>query len=1285
MGTGAETRRAPVAAAGAGDSFLKYLDSSHLVQRAISILAGDSAGEGEGLGAGGGAGAERVVKAAGRGAQAAAQAAPQSTEAEARTKAPSRCSVSGAPGSLPYLLAAYLYSRLGKTVLVLCPDLQQAEAARDDIEFFLGSDSVLFFPEEDHSLTVHSWPSSLRNSRITCLSRLALNKEPLIVVASARAQLRKVPSPRVLRDAVVGVKAGAALDPDALAARLGYLGYNRVPAVEGYGDWSRRGGIVDVFTYGRENPLRIEFGPENVESVREFDPVSQRSVRSLGEALILPTHELVLDAERIEAAADYLDGLEDQAHSAVAETVRHNVYFEGVEWLAGLYDQILTTPLSYITDDAVVVEIDPSGIEAAVEEREEEIERFLDRSFEPPFPLPYSPHVLFSSSRQVAEKLRAASALEVLALGSAHAQGSVGGLAGPGGRLGEEAEGGERPAPGAEGGRALAPPAEAPPGEAPPVDGPQSASQAVELPASYDASAPRPAPQAHVPLPASDGASAPAVIKLGANPQEPVARSMRSLRSYLVRLQEQGLATYILCDNTGQRDRLEEILGRAPATLQVGVISGGFSFPDAGFSILTDHQIFERFRRRRRRRAAVPGVPVKQLMSLRPGNYLVHVDHGIGIYRGLTRLVVDGHETDCLHIDYAMGDRLFIPADQLHLLQKYVAEEGRVPNMNRLGTGAWSRTKARVKKAVKDMAEQLIKAYAIRKARPGHAYPPDDTWQAELESSFVYEETPDQAWASREIKKDMESDKPMDRLVCGDVGYGKTELAVRAAFKAVTGGKQVALLVPTTVLAEQHLATFKERMERFPIKIEVLSRFKTRGQQKKILQALEAGDVDIVIGTHRLLQKDVKYKDLGLVIIDEEQRFGVAHKEKIRGMKAVADVLTMTATPIPRTLHMSLMGARDMSVINTPPKGRFPIHTEILDFNDDVIGDAVLREVDRGGQCFFIHNWVQSIDAMAVYLSRLVPQVRIAVAHGQMAERKLESVMLEFMERKYDVLVSSMIVESGLDMPNVNTIVINRADRFGLAQLYQLRGRVGRSHVKAHAYLLIPPRRALTEEAMKRLRVLEEFEDLGAGFKIALRDLEIRGAGNLLGPEQHGFLWSVGFDMYCKLLEEAVRELKGEEIESAVIPKMVTDLDAYLPDDYVPDGGEKVNLYKRLAETLTTADVDSMQEELIDRFGDPPPQAKTLLDLRRVRILAGRASMGYLSVKRGMVEAEGAREFTAKEVRGLLSDVSLPVELYGKRKFGIRLRTGQIDPLRPALTLFSQMAKGLKGAAAARK
>ncbi len=1235
METRSDYRKAPAGFSGIGSSYLRYLDSSPAVGRIVSLLSEGAVGFRDGAkGSPGGRDGSPGGAAAG---------AARGREPGDAAEAARGCMISGAPGSLRHMLAAYLRARLDKTVVVLCPDLQQAEAARDDLEFFLGGDRVLFFPEEDHSLTIHSWPSSLRNARLASLAALAVNGDAAVLVAPARALLRKVPSPKVMREAVVEVKVGLELDPETLAGRLGYLGYSRVPAVDAYGDWSRRGGIIDVFTYGRENPLRIEFGPEAVESVREFDPVSQRSVRSLDEAVILPTHELVLDPGRVEAAADYLEGLEEEPMSALADTVRHNVYFEGVEWLAGLYDQSLTHPLSYIPHDAVVVRVDPPGIETALEDRHGEINKFLDRSFEPPFPLPYPPRELFSSAGEVEERLLSLGGLEVLSLVTSQAFSLP--------RSSEE--------------RSV----------------PERSPERTRDPAATPAERPggRPAEPSQKKEPRGRGREQPgSVIRLGASAQEPVARSMDSLRGYLDRLHEQGMSTHVLCDNTGQKDRLEEILGRVPATFEVGVISQGFSFPEAGFALLTDHQIFERFRRRRRRRAAAPGVPVKQLMSLQPGNYVVHVDHGIGVYRGLRRIVVDGHETDCLHIDYALGDRLFLPADQLHLIQKYVAEEGRAPNMNRLGTAAWSRTKARVKKAVKDMAEQLIRAYAVRKARPGHAFPPDTTWQSELESSFQYEETPDQAWAAAEIKKDMESDKPMDRLVCGDVGYGKTELAVRAAFKAVTGGKQVAVLVPTTVLAEQHLSTFRERMERFPIRIEVLSRFKTRARQRKTTEALKAGQVDIVIGTHRLLQKDVEFKDLGLVVIDEEQRFGVAHKEKIRGMKALADVLTMTATPIPRTLHMSLMNARDMSVINTPPKGRFPIHTEILDFNEEIIADAILREVDRGGQCFFIHNWVRSIDAMAIFLARLVPQVRIAVAHGQMSERALESVMLDFMNRTFDVLVSSMIVESGLDMPNVNTIVINRADRFGLAQLYQLRGRVGRSHVKAHAYLLVPPRRAISEEATKRLRVLEEFEDLGSGFKIALRDLEIRGAGNLLGPEQHGFLWSVGFDMYCKLLEEAVREIKGEEVEIVAIPKMVTDLDAYLPDDYVADGGEKVNLYKRLAETISIVEVDSLEGELADRFGELPSQARALLDLRRVRILAGEARMGYLSVRRGMVEAEGARKFTRNEVELLLSDVSLPVELYGKRKFGLRLRTGEIDPLRPALTLFSQMSKGLK-------
>jgi transcription-repair coupling factor len=1228
------------------------------------------------------------------------------------------------------MLAAYLHAKLNKTVFLVCSDLQQAEAARDDLEFFLGPEPVLFFPEEDHSLTVHSWPPTVRNWRLTCLAKLAINREPHVVVASARALLRKVPLPEVLRVAVVSLKVGDESNPEELGERLGFLGYGRLPAVEGYGDWSRRGGIVDVFSFGRENPLRIEFGEERIESIREFDPTSQRSVESLEEAFVYPTHELVLDNTRIERAANALEARGDEPFSSLADTVRHNVYFEGVEWLAALYHRRLCSPVSYVPRDAVLVALDPTGLEAAMEERERELDRFLERGFEPPFTMPYDPGEIFLSSDEVIRAMTSFNRLDVLTLGFARATAGAAhlrqerpweGARSPGvpgngppteladkhdtpsqirratdeaaGSTESEKEGaqstdgfrGESAEPGTIG---ETEPAESGDGirqesPEPEIAGRRGAEVGGEHTRPKTAGAPSPdtpEPAALAPPSGPDPTAPkdqPPVFKLGGRSQEPVARRMDALRSYLLRLHEEDLTTYILCDNKGQRDRLEEILGDAPARLEIGVIGEGFSLPEAGLALLTDHQIFQRFRRRRRRRPTPGGIPIRHLMSLQQGNYVVHIDHGIGVYRGLRRIVVDGHETDCLYIDYAQGDRLFIPVDQLHLVQKYVAEEGRIPTLNRLGSAAWSRTKAKVKKAVKDMAEDLIKAYATRKARPGHAFSPDTTWQAELESSFMYEETPDQEKASLEIKGDMEDGRPMDRLVCGDVGYGKTELAVRAAFKSVMDHKQVCMLVPTTVLAEQHLTTFRERMERFPVRIEVLSRFKTRAEQRRTVEALDEGRVDIVIGTHRLLQKDIGFKDLGLVVIDEEQRFGVAHKERIRGVKALADVLTMTATPIPRTLHMSLMGARDMSVINTPPKGRYPIHTEIVDFNDEVIADAILREVDRGGQCFFIHNWVQSIDAMADFVVRLVPQVRVAVAHGQMAERRLEKVMLDFMDKKYDVLVSSMIVESGLDMPNVNTIIINRADRFGLAQLYQLRGRVGRSHVKAHAYLLVPPRRVLTEDAMKRLRVLEEFEDLGSGLKIALRDLEIRGAGNLLGPEQHGFLWSVGFDMYCRLLEEAVRELKGEEVERVTVPKMVTNLDAYLPDDYVPDGGEKVNIYKRLAEAFSLDEINSLREELVDRFGEPPEPARTLLDLRRARLLAGFAGMGHVSIKRGMIEAEGAGEFTKREVRRLLKKVSLPVELYGRQKLGIRLRTGEIDPLRPGLTLFTQMAEGL--------
>jgi len=755
---------------------------------------------------------------------------------------------------------------------------------------------------------------------------------------------------------------------------------------------------------------------------------------------------------------------------------------------------------------------------------------------------------------------------------------------------------------------------------------------------------------------AGDGAAQPAGLIVDCAPAEPMQRSIERLKNHLAALGAGGIHAVILCDNAGQRDRLWELLGETGATLGVGLVSAGFTLRGAGLAILTDHEIFARYRRRRRRLKRTGGLSLAELSALKVGDFVVHEDHGVGIYRGMKRLTLGGQETDCVEIAYAEKDRLFVPVQQLALVSRYAAGEGARPALYRLGSGTWAKTKARAQKAIQDMAEGLIRAYAARKALPGHAYKADTVWQRELEASFPYDETPDQLKAIEETRDDLEAPRPMDRLICGDVGYGKTEVAIRAAFKVVQDGRQVAVLVPTTILAQQHLLTFRERLADYPVRIEVLSRFRTTREQKATVASLAAGRVDIVIGTHRLLSKDVKYHALGLVVIDEEHRFGVAQKEKLRQITRLVDVLAMTATPIPRTLNLSLAGARDMSVIETPPRDRLPVHTEILEVDDEVTTDAILREVDRGGQVFFVHNRVETIHNAALRLQKLVPQVRIAVAHGQMAERELERVMLEFIDKRHDVLVSTMIIESGLDIPSVNTLIVDRADTLGLAQLYQLRGRVGRSSHRAYAYLLVPSRRVLTEEAEKRLRVIEEFDDLGAGFKIALKDLEIRGAGNLLGPEQHGFIVGLGFDLYVKLLEEAVAGIKGEQPEHLAEPRLLTDWSAYLPDEYVPDEHDKLSLYRRLAETRSLDELDDLTLEMLDRFGQLPPPAVALFELRRLRLLGAGPAVESLRVFQEVAELALRRPLKPDEIRTVVGSLPFQVEFFTGHEFGLRVR-----------------------------
>jgi transcription-repair coupling factor (superfamily II helicase) len=692
--------------------------------------------------------------------------------------------------------------------------------------------------------------------------------------------------------------------------------------------------------------------------------------------------------------------------------------------------------------------------------------------------------------------------------------------------------------------------------------------------------------------------------------------------------------------------------------MPIGTLHTGFILPDIPLVVMTDSEIFSRYRRRRRRQSFKEGVVIEDFTSLREGDFVVHIDHGIGRYLGLQRIDVDDRERDCLSITYAEEDRLYIPIEQLHRVQKYIGADGEIPTLSRLGGKTWERAKSRTRKAVQEIAEDLIKLYAARQANPGFAFSKDTTWQQEMEESFIYEETPDQLTATADVKADMEKSIPMDRLICGDVGYGKTEVAVRAAFKTVMDGKQVAILVPTTILAQQHITTFTERLADYPVNIKMLSRFVTPKEQKKTLAGLKSGEVDIVIGTHRIISRDIEFKDLGLLVVDEEQRFGVTHKERLKQLENTVDVMTMTATPIPRTLHMSLVKARDMSIINTPPKNRLPVHTEVVRFNDEIIREAILREVDRGGQVYFVHNRVQSIDAVVHFLERMLPQITFVVGHGQMPERDLERVMIDFLNHKYDCLVSTMIIESGLDISNVNTILINRADRFGLAQLYQLRGRVGRSNHRAYAYLMIPASGAIAPDARKRLTVISEYTALGSGFHIAMRDLEIRGAGNLLGPQQHGFMAAVGFDLYCRLLQEAIQELKGEAIDDRPEPTIDLRVGAYIPDEYIIDRKLKIGFYQRLSQVTNEEDIEGIREEMRDRFGRLPDPTQILFNLVSIKQGAQKAGLKSLTVRNDglMITYPEGQYPTKRQIADITRDASLDIEFPHAATFKIKIK-----------------------------
>ncbi|MFW6366606.1 MAG: transcription-repair coupling factor, partial [Spirochaetota bacterium] len=665
----------------------------------------------------------------------------------------------------------------------------------------------------------------------------------------------------------------------------------------------------------------------------------------------------------------------------------------------------------------------------------------------------------------------------------------------------------------------------------------------------------------------------------------------------------------------GQARRLQDLLQEfspsmnddKPAQLHISLssYSAGLEISANRTLLLTDHDIFGKSYRRRKSFKKRSSKPLESFLDLSPDDYVVHVNHGIGVFKKIERMSAGGFERDFLLIEYADGDRLFVSLDQLNMIQKYVGLDGKAPRIDSLGKkSAWNRIKKKVQESVEELAGELIEIYAKRQALKGFQYPPDTSWQEEFETQFEYEETPDQLTAIEDVKDDMESTRPMDRLVRGDVGFGKTEVAIRAAFKASMAGRQTAILVPTTILAMQHYNTFRKRFSDYPISVDMISRFRSQKHIKDTKTKLAGGDVDIIIGTHALLAKDVSFKTLGLLIIDEEQRFGVKHKEKLKTLKSQVDVLTLSATPIPRTLHMSMAGIRDLSTIMTPPENRQSIETYVMEENPDILQMAIRQELERGGQAFYVHNRVQTIDAQAELLSNLVPEASIAVAHGQMSEHQLEEIMVDFLDNKYDILISTTIIESGLDMPHVNTIIVNRADTFGLSQLYQLKGRVGRSTRKAYAYFFYPRHIPLNEIAQKRLRVISEYTDLGSGFKIAMKDLEIRGAGNLLGKQQSGNIMDVGFDLYCQMLDEAVRRLKGEKRTEECRTAVFFKTDTYIPESYIPDTRQKIEFYKRFEACVTLEEIDSLVREMTDRFGDHPDTVQVLIELERIRTIA---------------------------------------------------------------------------------
>ena len=1071
---------------------------------------------------------------------------------------------SGLSGAQKAHLACALSERTGRPLLYLCDSERAAAAATEDIAALLGG-GVSQFPARE--ITFYQEVAASRETacrRIETLHRL-ITGQARAVVAPVDALAHRLMPRSVFSYHTLALRVGDRWAMDELAARLLAAGYTREHMVEGRGQFSVRGGIVDIYPADSLSAVRVEFFDDELDSIRQFDVMSQRSIQNLQETVIPPASEAPIPPEGAQAMTQSL-------RDAMARQRRTLTQTKDAQEDASLSDLPLEEGevAEVFTRESRTMERFQECTEAALAQLESGVSsRLLEKVI----------HLLYAQTETIVDYM----ARPIVVLDEPDAL-----LSRLDSRIGEF---GQAFSSALERGEAL------------------SEQAALML----DKDAVLAALRAHTQLALNTILRPVAALRptclceMGGMGVGGYGGSTREMCADVRRWTADGWRVILLSGGTARGERMrqsfedegipakfDELGTRAPEAGECRIypmmLSGGFQYPQLKVAVLVCGDVFGAKGKARKAKES-KGSRIASFSDLNVGDYVVHETHGIGIYQGTKRLTSEGASRDYLLVQYQGSDKLYIPADHLDRIQKYIGGgEGAAPKLSRLGGKDWEKQKSKVRESLKELAFDLVQLYAQRQKSRGHAFGKDTPWQQEFEENFPYEETPDQLQATEEIKRDMEREQPMDRLLCGDVGYGKTEVALRAAFKAVMDGKQVAILAPTTILAQQHYNTLLRRFEGFPVEADVLSRFSTPKEQKETLRRLKDGEIDIIVGTHKLLGKEVKFKDLGLLIVDEEQRFGVGHKETIKNMKKTVDVLTMSATPIPRTLHMSMVGIRDMSLLETPPQARYPVQTYVMEYQDSVIRDAILRELGRGGQVFFLYNRVGSIDLCYRQLQKLVPEARIAIAHGQMRENALEDVMLDFSQQKYDVLLCTTIIESGLDIPMANTLIIYDADHFGLAQLYQTRGRVGRSNRLAYAYFTVRPGKVLSETAQKRLDAIREFTEFGSGFRIAMRDLELRGAGNLLGPQQSGHLANIGYDLYCKLLEEAVLEAQGKmpEPNRDVETRMDVHVNAYLPAEYVTGDRQRLEVYKRIASIRTAEQRDDIEDELIDRFGDEP-------------------------------------------------------------------------------------------------